>query len=86
MEVNGPIVTDIVHLSLDRVRGGSGAEVLAQPRISLSVGLGHIVGGQDRDCRRAGRWQQGGDEDDQSRRETHKSDSGRALENSHATS
>ncbi len=40
---------------------GSGAKCLREPSIGLRVSLADIDGGQDRNCRGAGRWQQSGD-------------------------
>jgi predicted NUDIX family phosphoesterase len=74
----------VVNLRLDRVRCSSRAKVEDQPRVYICGSLGHIGGGQDRDGRGAGRREQRCDEDDRPGRDTHKSDSGQALENSQA--
>ena len=50
-----------VDVDLDAVRHGSSPKGLREPGIGLRVGLADIVGGQDSNCRGAGRWQQSGD-------------------------
>ena len=55
---------DRVNVDMDRFRSGSRAKVLDQPRGYIRASLGHVGGGQDRDRRSAGCWEQCRDEDD----------------------
>jgi hypothetical protein len=53
--------SDIVNVRLERVRHGSGTERCGQPRVSLRYCFVDVGGGQNRNCRGTGRWQQSGD-------------------------